>query len=89
MVICTAAQRKSSAAGCEYGVVKRYGEKHTLIFKNAPVQTVGIWRRAGHVLTIQPWQRLSQAQRHAVEAEAGSLPLPGIARPLDVRWDDG
>ena len=52
-------------------------------------ETAGIWRRAGHMLTIQPWQRLSQAQRHAVEAEAGSLPLPGIARPIDVRWDDG
>jgi hypothetical protein len=52
-------------------------------------ETVGIWRRAGHVLTIQPWQRLSHAQRNAVEAEAGSLPLPGIARSIDVRWDDG
>jgi hypothetical protein len=52
-------------------------------------ETVGIWRRAGHVLTIQPWQRLSQAQRHAVEAEAASLPLPGIAQPINVRWDDG
>jgi winged helix DNA-binding protein len=50
-------------------------------------ETVGIWRRAGHMLTIQPWQRLSQAQRQAVEAEAASLPLPGIARPIDVRWD--
>jgi hypothetical protein len=52
-------------------------------------ETVGIWRRAGHVLTIQPWQPLSHAQRHTVEAEAASLPLPGIARPIDVRWDDG
>lgn len=51
-------------------------------------ETAGIWRRAGHMLTIQPWQRLSQAQRHTVEAEAASLPLPGIARPIDVRWDD-
>ena len=52
-------------------------------------ETVGIWRRAGHMLTIQPWQRLSQAQRHAVEAEAGSLPLPGIDRPMEIRWDHG
>ncbi len=50
-------------------------------------ETVGTWRRAGHVLTIQPWRRLSRAQRNAVEAEAGSLPLPGIDRPMDVRWD--
>jgi hypothetical protein len=50
-------------------------------------ETVGTWRRAGHVLTIQPWGRLSRAQRDAVEAEAGSMPLPGIDRPIEVRWD--
>ena len=48
-------------------------------------ETAGTWRRAGHVLTIQPWHRLSHAQRNAVEAEAGSMPLPGIDRPMDVR----
>jgi hypothetical protein len=52
-------------------------------------ETVGTWRRAEHVLTIQPWRRLSRAQREAVEAEAGSLPLPGINRPMDIRWDHG
>jgi hypothetical protein len=50
-------------------------------------ETVGTWRRAGHVLTIQPWRRLSRAQRSAVEAEAALMPLPGIDRPIDVRWD--
>ena len=50
-------------------------------------ETVGTWRRAGHVLTIQPWRRLSRAQRNAVEAEAGSMPLPGIDRPMDIHWD--
>lgn len=52
-------------------------------------ETVGTWRRAEHVLTIQPWRRLSRAQHEAVEAEAGSLPLPGIDRPMDIRWDHG
>ena len=52
-------------------------------------ETVGTWRRAGHVLTIQPWRRLSRAQQHAVEAEASSLPLPGVDRSIDVRWDHG
>ena len=52
-------------------------------------ETVGTWRRAEHVLTIQPWRRLSRAQRDAVEAEASSLPLPGINRPMDIRWDHG
>jgi hypothetical protein len=52
-------------------------------------ETVGTWRRAEHVLTIQPWHRLSRAERDAVEAEATSLPLPGINRPMDIRWDHG
>jgi hypothetical protein len=50
-------------------------------------ETAGTWRRAEHALTIQPWRRLSRAQREAVEAEARSLPLPGIDRPVEVRWD--
>jgi Winged helix DNA-binding domain len=52
-------------------------------------ETAGTWRRARHVLTIQPWHRLSRAQRNILEAEAASMPLPGIDRPIDVRWDDG
>jgi len=52
-------------------------------------ETVGTWRRAGHVLAIQPWRRLSPTQRDAVEAEAGSLLLPGINRPMDIHWDHG
>jgi hypothetical protein len=50
-------------------------------------ETAGTWRRAGHVLTIYPWRRLSHIHREAVEAEAASLPLPGINRPMDIRWD--
>ncbi len=50
-------------------------------------ETVGAWRRAAHLLTIQPWRRLSRTQRDAVEAEASSLPLPGLNRPMDIRWD--
>jgi hypothetical protein len=50
-------------------------------------ETVGTWRRAEDVLTIRPWRRLSRTQRDAVEAEADSLPLPSINRPMDIRWD--
>jgi hypothetical protein len=50
-------------------------------------ETAGTWRRAAHVLTIRPWDRLSSVRREAVEAEASSLPLPGISRPMDIRWD--
>jgi hypothetical protein len=39
-------------------------------------------------VTIQPWRRLSRAERDAVEAEAQSLPLPGIEGQIAVRWDE-
>jgi hypothetical protein len=51
-------------------------------------ETAGTWRRAEHMLTIQLWRRLSRAQREAVETEANSLPLPGIKRPMDIRWEN-
>jgi len=52
-------------------------------------EIAGTWRRADTVLTIQPWRRLSPAERDAVAAEAESLPLPGIDRQIAVRWDKG
>jgi hypothetical protein len=51
-------------------------------------EVVGTWRRARTNLTIQPWRRLTRAERDAVEAEAESLPLPGIEGQIVVRWDD-
>ncbi len=51
-------------------------------------EIAGTWRRADTVMTVQPWWRLSQAERDAVAAEAQSLPLPGIKKPIVVRWDD-
>jgi hypothetical protein len=50
-------------------------------------EIVGTWRRAQDTMTIETWRRLSRAERDAVEAEAASLPLPGIARPVGVRWN--
>jgi Winged helix DNA-binding domain len=50
-------------------------------------QIAGTWRRAGAVMTVQPWRRLSRAERDAVAAEAGSLPLPGTGGGIVVRWD--
>jgi hypothetical protein len=29
---------------------------------------------------------LSRAVRDAIEAEAGTLPLPGLDRPIEVLW---
>jgi hypothetical protein len=40
----------------------------------------GTWRRAGTVVSIDPWHRLSAAERRAVDAEIAALPLPLSAR---------
>ena len=50
-------------------------------------EIAGTWRRAGTAMTMQPWRRLSRAERDAVAAEAESLPLPGLTGPITVRWD--
>lgn len=49
-------------------------------------EIAGTWRRAQEKLTIDPWRRLSPAERAAVEAEANSLPLPGVAGGISVGW---
>src|SRR5262249_10286737 len=41
-------------------------------------EIVGVWRRAGAVVSIETWRRLSATEREAVEAEVVSLPLPGL-----------
>ncbi len=51
-------------------------------------EIVGTWRRAQHRVTIHPWRRLSGAARDTVEAEAATLPLPDLDRPVSVTWDD-
>jgi hypothetical protein len=40
------------------------------------------------VLTAQPWRKLAPAERDAVAAEAAALPLPGLKRPITLRWDE-
>ena len=49
-------------------------------------EIVGVWRRSAAAVTIEAWQRLSAAEREAIEAEAESLPLPGLDGPVIVRW---
>jgi hypothetical protein len=46
----------------------------------------GTWRRAHDVVTAHAWGALSPAQREAVEAEASTLPLPGLGRGIVVQW---
>ena len=47
----------------------------------------GTWRRAQHIVRIETWARLSRGAREAVEAEASSLPLPGLDRAIEVVWN--
>ena len=49
-------------------------------------EITGTWRRTGTVLSVQTWRPLSPAERDAVLAEAESLPLPGAAGQITVRW---
>jgi hypothetical protein len=49
-------------------------------------EIAGTWRRAQGNLTVETWRRFSPAEREAVEAEAASLPLPGLDREIAVRW---
>jgi hypothetical protein len=49
-------------------------------------EVAGTWRRSNAAVTIEPWRRLSRATREAVEAEAQSLPLPGLRGRIVVRW---
>jgi DNA glycosylase AlkZ-like len=47
----------------------------------------GTWRRAQHTVRIDAWTRLSRGTRDAIEAEARTLPLPGVDRPIEVVWN--
>ena len=51
-------------------------------------EIAGTWRRAQANLTITPWRRLAREKREAVEAEAQTLPLPGVEGRIAVRWED-
>jgi hypothetical protein len=49
-------------------------------------EIVGVWRRSAADISLDAWRRLSRAEREAVEAEAISVPLPGLNGPITVRW---
>jgi hypothetical protein len=49
-------------------------------------EIAGTWRRANEKVSVQTWRRLSPSEREAVEAEAASLPLPGVEGRIVTRW---
>jgi hypothetical protein len=51
-------------------------------------EIAGTWRRANQKVSIQAWRRLSPSERDSVEAEATSLPLPGVQGRIVVSWKD-
>lgn len=50
-------------------------------------EVAGTWRRAGAVVTVHSWRRVSRFAREAVEHEAQSFPLPDVSGPIRVRWE--
>jgi hypothetical protein len=50
-------------------------------------EVAGTWRRTQGTLRVRPWRRLGRALQEAVEAEAASLPLPGIEAPATIDWE--
>lgn len=49
-------------------------------------EIVGTWRRTTAVVTVDPWRRLSRAERDALDAEAASLPIPDTATGGTIHW---
>ena len=49
-------------------------------------EIVGVWRRSGGLVTVEPWQGLSGPSRSAVEQEAAALPLRDLDGPVGVVW---
>ncbi|MEP7379465.1 MAG: crosslink repair DNA glycosylase YcaQ family protein [Chloroflexota bacterium] len=46
----------------------------------------GTWRRDQHKVTVSAWRALTRSEAAAVEAEAQSLPLPGLTKSIMVNW---
>ena len=51
-------------------------------------ELVGTWQRSQGEVTLRPWQRFTDPERDAIEAEALSLPIPGVAGRISIAWDE-
>ena len=47
-------------------------------------EITGVWRRSGTKISIDTWRRLSSPEWEVVEAEAATLPLPGLNGPITI-----
>ena len=50
-------------------------------------EIAGVWRRAGPVLAMQAWRRLTAGERDALVAEAEALPLPDVSGRIRATFD--
>jgi hypothetical protein len=51
-------------------------------------EIVGTWRRDSANVSVQPWRRLSTAERDVIETEAARLPLPALTSQISVAFGD-
>jgi hypothetical protein len=49
-------------------------------------EVAGIWRRSKATITIEPWRRVSTAERESIEVEAMSMPLPESDGEVTIQW---
>lgn len=50
-------------------------------------EIIGTWRRSQHQVTVSLWRRAPRFVKDAIEAEAGTFPLPGVDAPIAVTFD--
>lgn len=50
-------------------------------------EIAGTWRRSRATVIVSPWRTISPDERHAVESEAATLPLPGVSATTTTTWD--
>lgn len=50
-------------------------------------EIAGTWRRGEHRVTVHPFRAFTADERASLEAEASSLPLPGLKRSIAVSWE--
>ena len=51
-------------------------------------EIIGTWRRSQNKLAIDTWRRLSREERAAVDAEASTLPIPGIKDTMSISFTE-
>ncbi|HEY7024803.1 MAG TPA: crosslink repair DNA glycosylase YcaQ family protein [Candidatus Limnocylindrales bacterium] len=49
-------------------------------------EIVGVWRRSNEKVQIDAWRQLTAAEKETIYNEAKSMPLPGLKRPISVRF---